>query len=240
MTKRCVNCYPPHSVCILLIMSHWDFWTLPLTLNTACEDNQASVFKRGCSRQWSGSRNICSFRWTFLAILLMNMHAEGWRSLGEESAKWPFLDLTMFSISLQVVRHAPLPSSAVSLVLDVNGFADFQQCLEVPTSRQLDLDLWKSAFISTSRYRCTSGETDHWSKIDGHFQHLTCFPGWMKIGGSLRLKIWPSVLIISLFTKWMSHPCVCVSLMLQNMLWKTHLACTVAKLSFPCEVLVKV
>lgn len=206
-----MNCYTPHSVCILLIMSHWDFWTLPLTRNTACEDNQASVFKRGSSRQWSGSRNISSFRWILLAILFMNMHAEDCRSLGEESAKWPFLDLTMFSISLQVARHAPLPSSAVGLVLDMNGFADFRQCSEVPTSRQFDLDLRKSAYISTSTYRCTSEETDHWSKIHDHFQHPTCFPDWMKSGGSLRLKIWPSVLIISLSLQNESHILVFVT-----------------------------
>lgn len=85
------------------------------------------------------------------------------------------------------------------LVLEENRFADSRYCLEVPNSRQFDVDLQRTAYIPISRCRCTLEEKG--SKINKHFRHLICFQDWMKTCGSLKLKILPSVLYFCIFRK---------------------------------------
>lgn len=89
--------------------------------------------------------------------------AKGCRSLREQSMRWPFLLLTVLSISLQEAWLALLHSPCLWLVLEKTGFADSRHCLEMPTSRQFDLDLQKAAYIPISRCRCTSEEKVQWS-----------------------------------------------------------------------------
>lgn len=132
---------PPVCAYLQLSASHWDFRTLLLTINVACEDKQASVLKWRSSRQWSGCRNIHFFKWTFLAILVVNIQlwaVEVWENR-------PFLLLTVLCISIQEAWLALLHSPALWSVLGENGFADSRHCLEVPTSWQFDLDLQKKA-----------------------------------------------------------------------------------------------
>lgn len=154
--------------------------------------------------------------------------AKGCRSLREQSMRWPFLLLTVLSISLQEAWLALLHSPCLWLVLEKTGFADSRHCLEMPTSRQFDLDLQKAAYIPISRCRCTSEEKVQWSKIHEHFQHLTCFQDWMKSCRSLLLKILPSVSYFCNSRKLMSYPCICATIILQNMLWSTPLASRVS------------
>lgn len=149
--------------------------------------------------------------------------AQGCRSLGEQFMKLPFLLLNVLYISLQEACLALLHSPALWLVLEENGFADSRHSLEVPTSRQFDLDLQKTAYIPISRCRCTSEEKGHWSKIHEHFQHLTCFQDWIKSCGFLQLKILPSVSDVCNFRKLMSYPCLlsplCLSTCFDVLLW---------------------